>query len=791
MGFWSVQLFSDLRADLKELLPESARSVRTLNELERRFGGFSELAVLVRSPDPEANRRFSDDLVAKVKGSPLVRSARNKLGTEKAFFEAHRHLFVPKDDLEEILERIENAANDARKRANPLIVDLEDKKPVKLDFSDLEKKYADKIAAASRFPNDYFESKDQTELAVLIRKKGLAFGISENVATVELVQQAVDALEPHKYHPEMKVQLGGDVKNMVEEHDSLLEDIFTATLITTALLALVVFLYYRTFRAFVITAVPLVVGLTWTFGLGHFLVGYVNASSAFLGPIVAGNGINFGLILLARYIEDRRAGMGVDAAIDAAVSYTARGTSGAALAAGISYFSLILTDNRGFQHFGQIAGVGMVVCWVSTFTVLPAILRLWERRFPHAYTAPTSGPLAPGALARIPFRLMASMPRAFAYGGVLIGLVTTVLTARFLHDPFEKDFSKLRSTYARDQGATPIAAKVDEIFGRYSAPQVILADRAEDVPEIVRYLEEKIRSGGERYPISSVLSLDMLVPPDQAGRIEVLRRIRKTMSDDLLSNLEDDARKQAESYRPPEELVPYTLADLPETLRADFREKDGSEGRVVLVFPNYKLNLYDADEIHRVAEVMRSIPLQGGKQVEASGAFVIYDDMLRSVSEDGPQATLVSLIGVLILCFLLFRGLHFIPVGGSLIIGVTSLCAIMLGIALKVNFLNFIAFPITFGIGVDYAVNVYARYLLERALAHDPRKASERAVVGTGGAVMLCSMTTIIGYGSLLVAHNGSLVSFGKAAILGELTCVTSAVLLMPAWLYAWAKGRT
>lgn len=788
MGYFSVQLFGDLRADLKELLPENARSVKTLVELERRFGGFSELAVLIRSPDPAANRRFSDDLVAAVKGSALVRSVRNKLGPEKAFFEEHRHVFVPRNDLELMLERIEDAANDARARANPLLVDLEDKAPVKLDFSDLEKKYADKLAAASRFPDDYFEAKDKQSLAVIIRKKGLAFGIGENMATVELVQKAVDGLEPHKYHPEMKVQLGGDVKNMVEEHDSLLADILTATLITIALLALVVFAYYRSFRAFVITAVPLTVGLAWTFGLGHFVVGYVNASSAFLGPIVAGNGINFGLILLARYIEDRRSGLGVDEAIRSSVALTVRGTSGAAIAAGISYFSLILTDNRGFQHFGIIAGIGMVVCWISTFTVLPALLTLWEHRWPHAYEAPKTGPLAPGAFARLPFALMASAPRGFAIGGILLGLVCSYFTVQFMRDPFEKDFSKLRSTYARDEGATPVAAKVDDIFGRYSAPQVILADTDEDVPQIVNYLEEKIRSGGENYPISSVLSLDMLVPKDQPGRIEVLKKIRATLNDELLENLDEKQREQAKSYRPPEHLEPYSVTDLPETLRADFREKDGTEGRVVLVFPNYKLNLYNADEIHRVAEVMRSIPLKSGKRVEASGAFVIYDDMLRSVSEDGPQATLVSLLGVLFLCFLLFRGLHFIPVGGSLLIGVTALCAIMLHIDLKVNFLNFIAFPITFGIGVDYAVNVYARYLLERPGAGRPEPAVERAVIGTGGAVMLCSMTTIIGYGSLLVAHNGSLVSFGKAAILGELTCVTSAVLLMPAWIYAWAR---
>src|SRR5207247_581233 len=93
----------------------------------------------------------------------------------------------------------------------------------------------------------------------------------------------------------------------------------------------------------------------------------------------------------------------------------------------------------------------------------------------------------------------------------------------------------------------------------------------------------------------------------------------------------------------------------------------------------------------------------------------------------------------------------------------------------KVNFLNFVALPITFGIGVDYAVNVYSRYRAEG------RGGIFAAVKNTGGAVVLCSATTIIGYGALLVADNRGLVSFGTLAILGEFACLTTGVLVMPA----------
>ena len=96
---------------------------------------------------------------------------------------------------------------------------------------------------------------------------------------------------------------------------------------------------------------------------------------------------------------------------------------------------------------------------------------------------------------------------------------------------------------------------------------------------------------------------------------------------------------------------------------------------------------------------------------------------------------------------------------------------------MRTNFLNFIALPITFGIGVDYGVNIYLRYRLEG------RGRVGRAVRATGGAVALCSLTTIIGYGALLVADNRGLRSFGAMAILGEVACLAATLVFMPALL--------
>src|SRR5262249_39637787 len=93
------------------------------------------------------------------------------------------------------------------------------------------------------------------------------------------------------------------------------------------------------------------------------------------------------------------------------------------------------------------------------------------------------------------------------------------------------------------------------------------------------------------------------------------------------------------------------------------------------------------------------------------------------------------------------------------------------------NFFNFIALPITFGIGVDYAVNFIQRY------DHDPRGGILGVLQNTGGAVILCSLTTTLGYLALLGSINQAIRGLGLLAVMGEVCCLLAAVLVLPAVL--------
>jgi predicted RND superfamily exporter protein len=55
--------------------------------------------------------------------------------------------------------------------------------------------------------------------------------------------------------------------------------------------------------------------------------------------------------------------------------------------------------------------------------------------------------------------------------------------------------------------------------------------------------------------------------------------------------------------------------------------------------------------------------------------------------------------------------------------------------------------------------------------------------------VVLCSLTTLIGYISLYTSSNQALNSFGLAMSLGEITCLLASVAALPALLVA-IEGR-
>jgi len=243
-------------------------------------------------------------------------------------------------------------------------------------------------------------------------------------------------------------------------------------------------------------------------------------------------------------------------------------------------------------------------------------------------------------------------------------------------------------------------------------------------------------------------------------------------------------RKQLAQIDIPDDLRLLTPEDVPSLARRPFTEADGTIGRVVLVYPiEENLSVWNGRDLLRISNVLQYLPLpEHNKTVATSGSAVVFSGMIRSILHDGPLATVASLIVVLLFSFLIMRPRSAaLAATATLLVGVVWMVGIAGAAEVKITFLNFIALPITFGIGAEYGLNVAQRYRDDKDMV--------RAVGSTGAAVALCSWTTIVGYGSLLAASSRALRGFGLMAILGEVACLAAALVALPA-VILWREQR-
>jgi hypothetical protein len=280
-----------------------------------------------------------------------------------------------------------------------------------------------------------------------------------------------------------------------------------------------------------------------------------------------------------------------------------------------------------------------------------------------------------------------------------------------------------------------------------------------------------------------VSSLDDLVPPDQDQKLALLAEIRSLLTPATLATMNDADRRIAGELRPPAHIDRIAEADVPPELAWPFTEQDGTRGRLILATTGAGFDLWRTEDLERFVGTFRGLAL--GSDLVVGGSAFVQHDIVRSVDSDGPRTTLVAAIGAVLVVLLVL--------GATRQAAVTLLCAaagvlLLLAAAgllgLKINFLDFVALPITIGIGIDYAVNIAARHRVEGP------GSSGRIVMAAGPAVALCSYTTVVGYASLLLSENQGIRSFGLAALIGELTCLCCALALAPALLDLRRRNR-
>ena len=789
----SVELATRLRLEtgFESLLPETRPSVVELRRVSARTSSQSTIFVVLEGQDPAGIRRASDALVPALRalGPPWVGSVESGVQDAVAFLKPRTGLYADLATLKKLRDDVEARYAYEVGKQTGLQLGLDEAPPPPIAPDTVKSRLGVKAEDERRFPADgRYQSADGKEAVVVIRSGVIGADFQKAEEAVAKVSEVVRRVNPASYDPSAKWDLSGDLLIGLAEYRLINRDLTKVGLAGTVLILGIVFLYYLRIRTVISMGLGIGIGVAWTFALTQLFIGRLNLATGFLFTIIAGNGINFSILLMARYLEERRRGTATEPALVEAMRCTWRPTLTAAATASAAYGALVVTEFKGFREFGWIGGMGMLVCWTAAFLALPPMLLLMERWVPLERVSWWRRALrieGEGIPFGEPFaRIVAAAPRTITVVGTALAIVGAVLTVLYVRsDPMEYDTNKIQSDRSAVAEVHRLFHVASELTGFVGVDgMAVMTDRRDQVAPLKAALEARRDAApADAKPFQAVHTLDEFVPTHQEEKIPILMQLRRRILKAHQRGLVSDWEK-VEPYLPPENLQPFGIDELPDAIARPFTEKDGTRGHVVYISPTDGQDTADAHYLLRWADGYRRTVLPDGSVILGSGRAVIYADMWAAILKDVPRAVAVSILATLLIVALSFRERRAaLRVILSLLVGVFWTVAVLYLWKFRLNFLNFIALPVTFGIGVDYAVNIVQRDLELK----DPLEVLRR----TGGAVVLCSLTTLLGYLALARSLNYGVRSLGITAVIGEAACLLAAVMVLPAALI-WIRQR-
>ncbi|WP_394828236.1 RND family transporter [Pendulispora albinea] len=797
----------ELKTRFDQLLPDGQPSVVELRRLEQHVAVGSNIFVVIEGPSSERVRARGDAIVARVRAlrEPWL------LGADDGVHEARRYL-LPRAGLFAPLRELVKLREDVQARWDwevneALGQNVADEAPPPITAESIQQRLG---GTDDVRPDGYFQSRDRRTLVVVVRTSIASGDLGRAQAALDRVRAAVDSAgadsagvpasaDSASAGPagadstgELRIGYAGDLVTGLAEYSAVKEDLAHVGVLGVGLVLAVVALFFLRLRALVATGIAIGIGLAWTFGVTELAIGHLNVATGFLVSIVAGNGLNFSVLYLARYFEMRRAKATLPAAIADAHRTTWPATLTVAMAAAAAYGSLGATQFRAFKHFGFIGAAGMVACWFATYIVVPPLLVVIERARPLRM-APGRGLWgylrAHGLAFEAPFvAAVTKAPRLVTIAGLLLVAGAAIVFPPYLaRDPIEYDMRRLQNDLGKGSEMYRVAALARDVLGTgLESGLVVLCDSMDQVQALARALEARRDAAPpDARPFDAVHTLFDFVPQGQAEKIPVLDDLRELILRVRAKGAISDTDWNALApMLPPEDLAPIALDSLPDAVTRPFTLRDGKVGPLVLVETAKNRSDSDLHYLLELAQAVRETTLPTGETIRGTGRPVIFADMLGAVLRDEPRAVALSLTLTIAAVVIMFRrGSLVLLALASLALGVVWFLGCMAVSGIKIHFFNFIALPITFGIAADYAVNVVQRY------AFDPKAGIVAAMRSVGGAVVLCSATTTLGYLALVGSINQAIRGLGALAVLGEICCLAAAMLVLPGALMWRARS--
>jgi len=566
----------------------------------------------------------------------------------------------------------------------------------------------------------------------------------------------------------------------------------------------------------------LALSLSWSLGIITLTVGHLTVFSVMFISIVIGLGIDYGIYVLFRHDDEVALGRGVAAALDITAARTGPGILLGALTAAATVYVLLLTDFHGVQELGFIAGTSLLAAFVSMLTVFPALLVLMGRHRASQGRSDVGSAVAPRREGAALIESLSRRPVPVLAGAVIVTAfsLSSAGTVGFDYNLLHLQARDTESTMWEEQiirvqarssvAALSTATSLDELrrkrdaFARLSS----VADVDSALLVIPEEQSAKLKIIGDFAPLIAGLRIGS-PPRVDLGRLDAALAALRRRIDIAIAEASDagqgggltaisrqlaelvEALRSTDRPRAEAALTAYQSAVAgdfidklrllrrsnagdrgiaPDDVPAEIRRKFISEGGRFLLQIHPKVNVWDREGALRFVGELRSI------DPDVTGTPVIAYESIVRMERAYRQGTLyafglVSLISALMIRRLRYTVLALTP----LVLGSLWVIGLMHLFDLQFNLANVWGVPLIVGASAEYGLNVVTRLIeaRERGGPFFPRS--------TIAAVALNGLTTIAGFGGLLVAHHRGIQSLGLLLTLGSAASLIASLVVLPA----------
>jgi hypothetical protein len=633
--------------------------------------------------------------------------------------------------------------------------------------------------------------------------------------------EAVDALhrlavQARSRHPDMLIGLTGLPIIEHDEMSSSESSMAIATVLSMVGVVLVVLLGFGGLRHSMLPMAALFLGMIWSLGYTVLTVGHLNILSSAFGAILTGLGINYGIYIVARYLQLRQAQKSIEEALLETSGTVAPGIAVGMLATAVSFYMAGFTEFVGVAELGIVAGGGVVLCCLAAMTVLPALIYLSDRNHIRVLPQPLEfhrwlKPICNHPQGVLTWGMAGTVLLALGMGSVWYdhnllhmqaeGLESVALEQKILTEgnqsasfaisiaddaqtllarkklfsqlPSVNDIIEIDSILIPDESMSEsvIAAKrpaIERINRRLAnlpqqVPQIPLASMQEMSQMFAK--AQAMPSGDARsnYIQQRVQQIAQLL--QQLPQTECYARLaafQQAMANDVLTRLY--ALRSAADPQPPQ------LSDLPENLVTRFVSPSGKHRHLMKVYS--KGDIWDMSAMEQFVREVRSVD----KNVTGN-PIQIYEASLQ-MKRSYEQATWFALCTILPIMFLNLGNLRdtmlaVLPLG----ICMLQMFGIMGFLNIPLNPANMISLPLMLGMGVDNGINIIYDYRRQQG--------KYQMSPSTAVAVILNTLTTMVGFAVLMIADHRGLQSLGRVLTIGMSCCLVSSLIILPAFL-AW-----